>query len=99
MGVRRERPSTERVGNSIRFSFPDGTTKSVPVTDLRGPLAADICCFCGRSVEHSDEQRIRLSASWVQEGREQTQSWGAHHACLAERMDDTVAGTGPFFGD
>ena len=37
------------------------------------------------SVEHSDSERSRNSARWVDEGRERTQGWGAHHACLAER--------------
>jgi hypothetical protein len=99
MGIRRERPSAEVLGNSVQFRFSDGTTKNVPVNDLRGPVTADVCCFCGQGVEHSDEQRLRLSVRWVEEGRERTQSWAAHHACLAERMHDRVSGTGPFFDD
>jgi hypothetical protein len=99
MGVRRERPAAERVGNSVRFRFPDGTTKTVPADDLRRPATADVCCFCGETVQHSDDERIRVSARWIDEGRERTQSWGAHHRCLAERMHGAVMGIGPFFGD
>jgi hypothetical protein len=99
MGVRRERPASERLGNSVRFRFPDGSTKTVPVDDLRTPVTADICCFCGQAVERSAPDRIWLTAQWAEEGQEQMQNWGAHHACFAERMHGAVAGTGPFFGD
>ena len=71
----------------------------MPLDALRGPVTSDICCFCGQSVEHSDSERIRLSVRWQDGGKERTQSWGAHHECVAERMRERVAGTGPFFGD
>ena len=99
MGVRREKPPAERAGDSIRFRFPDGTTRTVPVDELRGPVGADICCFCGQSVEHSDAQWIQVTAQWSDSGETRAQSWGAHRKCLAERMHERVAGTGLFFGD
>ena len=99
MGVRRERPPVEQGGSSIRLRLPDGTVKTVPTGQLRGPVTADVCCFCGEDVEHTDGERIRLSARWVDDGQEKTQSWGAHRKCLAERMHDRVSGDGPFFGD
>jgi hypothetical protein len=68
----------------------------MPVDNPRGPA---VCCFCGQAVEQSDRNRIQLSASWVGGGREQTQSWDAHRDCLAERLYEAVAGTGPFFGE
>lgn len=67
------------------------------MSDVQAPVAADVCCFCGRRVEHSDSEYIRLSAQWSDEGNESSQNWGAHRSCLAERMSETVAGTGPFF--
>ena len=71
----------------------------MPVDVPRGPVTTDICCFCGRAVEPSDGNRIRLSVSWLDESSQRTQSWDAHRDCLAERMHDAVAGTGPFFGE
>ena len=65
----------------------------------RGPVTTDICCFCGRAVEPSDGNRIRLSVSWLDESSERTQSWDAHRDCLAERMHEAVAGTGPLFDE
>jgi len=99
MGVRRERPPVEHSGEGITLRLPDGTVKTMSVDDLRRPVTSEFCCFCGQSVEHSDPDRIRLSVRWVDGGEERTQSWGAHHNCLAERMDGSVTGTGPFFGD
>jgi hypothetical protein len=98
MGVRRERPAVERSGDSILVRLPDGTTKAMPVDELRGPVTADLCCFCGQSIQ-APEQRIRLSVTWIHAGRERTQSWGAHHRCLAERMHDSLTDSGDFFGD
>ena len=99
MGVRRERPAVERSGDSILVRLPDGTTKALPVDDLRGPATADLCCFCGRSVQPSDPERVLLSASWLDAGQERTQSWGAHHRCLVERMHESATDTGAFFRD
>jgi hypothetical protein len=71
----------------------------MPVDDPRGPVTADLCCFCGRSVDGSDPERVRLSAGWLDAGNERTQSWAAHRDCLADRMHESVTGAGPFFGD
>ena len=61
--------------------------------------ASGVCCFCGRAVAGSgDGGAIRLSARWTDGGHEHRQAWGAHRACLAERLHDSVAGTGAFFG-
>ena len=98
MGVRRERPPIERAAGSITLRLPDGTLKTMPVNEPRGPVTSDLCCFCGESVEQADAERIRLSARWLEDGQEQTQDWGAHHRCLAERMHPSVSGAGPFFG-
>ena len=98
MGVRRERPPIERAGGSIRLRLPDGSVKEMPVEDMRAaPGDADVCCFCGESVGDEDGERIRVSARWVDHGDERTQSWGAHRACLEQRIHDSVSGTGPFF--
>ena len=70
----------------------------MPVDRSRGPVSSDLCCFCGRSVEPSDGQSVRLAVQWSEEGQERSQSWGAHRNCFVERMDPGVAGTGPFFG-
>ena len=53
----------------------------------------------GRAFVQAESEPIRLSARWTEEGNEQTQSWSAHRRCLAERMHESVSGTGPFFGD
>jgi hypothetical protein len=98
MGVRRERPAVEQAGNSLNVTFPDGTTRSVPVSELRGPVRGELCCFCGESVDHVDPQHIWLTARWKVGGDERNQSWGAHHSCLIERMHSSVTNTGPFFG-
>jgi hypothetical protein len=99
MGVRRERPPIERSNNTVTLRLPDGTVKSMPIDQPRDPVTADRCCFCGHGVQHSDPEWIRLAANWTDEGHEKMQSWGAHHRCLLERMHESVAGTGPFFGD
>jgi hypothetical protein len=98
MGVRRERPPIELAGGSIRLRLPDGSVKEMPVDEVRiEPVSDDICCFCGRSVSPDDGERIRVTAQWTDVGDEGTQSWGAHRACLAERIHEAVSGTGPFF--
>lgn len=99
MGVRRERPPVERSGEGITLRLPDGTVKTMSVAVSRRPVTSDLCCFCGETVLHSDPGRIRLSVQWVDDGEERTQTWDAHHSCLAERMHDSVNGMGPFFGD
>ena len=98
MGVRRERPAAEQTGNSVRFTLPDGTTKAVPVSGLRGPVTAGLCCFCGESVEHADPKHIRLTVRWADAGDERSQSWDAHQSCLTERMHSSARTTGPLFG-
>jgi len=70
----------------------------MPVGEPRGPAHSDLCCFCGEGVEQSESGWIRLAARWVDGGQERTQSWSAHHGCLAGRIHP-VARTGPFFGD
>lgn len=40
-----------------------------------------------------------MSARWVEGGEEREQSWDAHRACFAERMDEALKGAGPFFVD
>jgi hypothetical protein len=98
MGVRRERPPIERAGSSIRLRLPDGSVKEMPVDESRAaPVDDDLCCFCGESVGSDDDERIRVSARWVDRGDERTQSWGAHRACLEQRIHDSVSGAGPFF--
>jgi hypothetical protein len=99
MAQRRERPPVQRSDTGIAVRLPDGTTMAVPGSGLRGPVTSDLCCFCGRRVEHSDSEEIRLSVRWVESGEERDQSWRAHHTCLAERMHEAVKGAGPFFGD
>ena len=86
----------ERAGSSIRLRLPDGTVKSMP-TELKGPVTADRCCFCGETIGHSDEERISLTAHWTEEGQERARTWSAHRTCLAERMHDSVPDTGDFF--
>jgi hypothetical protein len=98
MSVRRQRPAVERAGDSILVRLPDGTTKAIPIEERRGPVPPDLCCFCGQSVELSDPERVRLSVSWIDDGQESTQSWGAHHRCVVERMHESVTGAGAFFG-
>ena len=70
----------------------------MPTDSTGGSATADNCCFCGREVEHTADDRIRLSAQWIENGVDRGQSWAAHRACLAERMDERVKGMGPFFG-
>ena len=71
---------------------------SLPRTASRGSLASELCCFCGRSVDHAESEPIRVSARWDEDGAEREQSWGAHRACLLERMHEQVKGQGPIFG-
>ena len=98
MGVRRERPPIERAGSSIRLRLPDGSVREMPVDEMRAaPVDAELCCFCGKVVADEEGERIRVSARWTDRGDERTQSWEAHRACLAERIHDSVSGTGPFF--
>jgi len=99
MAQRRERPPAQRTNTGIAVRLPDGTTMAVPGSSLRGPITSDLCCFCGRHVEQADSERIRLSARWVEGGEEREQSWDAHRACFAERMDEALKGAGPFFVD
>jgi hypothetical protein len=98
MGVRRERPAVERARATIRLRLPDGTVKTMSADESRAPGGEGVCCFCGRGVEEPGAGTVRLSAGWSAGGQEQTQSWSAHRACLAERMHDSVAGAGPLFG-
>jgi hypothetical protein len=98
MGLRRERPSVTRSGEGITLRLPDGTVKTMNVKDSREPVPGDLCCFCGERVEQASPGRIRLSARWIDGEEERTQSWGAHHDCLSERMHAAVTGAGPFFG-
>lgn len=99
MAQRRDRPPVEISGDSLNIRLPDGKTMSMPVNALRGPVTSDVCCFCGQRVEYADPEHIRIGVRWDDGGKERTQSWGAHHACLVERMHDRVKGQGPFFGD
>ena len=98
MAQRRERPPVQRSGTSIGLRFPDGSLRAMPVAAGRDPAAAEICCFCGDSVDGSDAERVQVSVWWIEDGRERTQAWNAHRTCLEERMHDAVAGAGPFFG-
>jgi hypothetical protein len=98
MGVRRERPPIELAGGSIRLRLPDGSVKEMPVDEVRiAPVSDDVCCFCGEIVGPDDSDRIRVTAQWTGVGEERTQSWGAHRACLTERIHASVSGTGSFF--
>ena len=99
MAQRRDRPAVQRSGDSLNITLPDGTTTALPVSTSKGPVRSDICCFCGESVEHADPEHLRIDARWEQGGDERQQSWGAHQACLLDRMHDRVKGQGPFFGD
>jgi hypothetical protein len=70
----------------------------MPVDEVRAaPVDAEVCCFCGEDLGDDADQRIHVSARWTDGGDERTQSWGAHRACFAERIHDSVSGTGPFF--
>jgi hypothetical protein len=97
MGLRRERPSVARSGEGITLRLPDGTVKTMNVQDSRGPVAGELCCFCGEPVEQSSPGRIAVSVRWIDDGEERTQSWSAHGTCLSERMHAAVTGMGPFF--
>ncbi len=70
----------------------------MPTGPAPGSAATDSCCFCGREIEHSADDRIRLSAQWIEDDVERGQSWAAHRDCVAERMHERVRGAGPFFG-
>ncbi|HEX4519672.1 MAG TPA: hypothetical protein VH063_08850 [Gaiellaceae bacterium] len=72
---------------------------SMPTGAARGPVATDVCCFCGEAVEHATEERLRMTVLWVEDGVEGEQSWAAHRACLSDRLHERVKGTGPFFGE
>ena len=72
---------------------------SIPLSALRKPVTSDVCCFCGRRVEHSDPEHIRVDVRWIEGGEERHQSWGAHRACLLERLHEGVKDQAPFFGD
>ena len=97
MAQRRVRPAVERSGG-LNIRLPDGTTMSMPIRTPAGQ-STDVCCFCGRGIEHSDPERVRIAARWQEGGSECEQSWRAHRGCLLERMNDAVLGEGPFFGD
>jgi len=97
MAQRRDRPAVERSGESLNIKLPDGTTMSVPLSTSRPTVSADICCFCGATVEHADPQRIRVDAHWEHDGGERRRSWGAHDRCLLERLHDRATGQEPFF--
>lgn len=97
MAKRTDRPAVERTGGSIDIRLPDGRTVSMP-TAAAAPSMPDTCCFCGREVEQTAEDRIRLSAQWIEDDLDRGQSWAAHRECLAERMHERVMGAGPFFG-
>jgi hypothetical protein len=83
----------------VDLRLRDGTTISVPITSLRGPVNSDICCFCGETVDYANSEYVRLAAVWTEDAAEKSQGWGAHHRCLADRMDERVRDVGPFFGD
>jgi hypothetical protein len=99
MAQRRDRPPVQRSGSSIGLRFPDGSVRAMPMGAAADAATADSCCFCGESVEDSDAERVYVSVRWIEDERERTQGWNAHRTCLAERINDAVAGTGPFFGD
>lgn len=95
MAKRSDQPAVQRTGSSIDVRLPDGRTISMPTAQV--PVAAEICCFCGREVEQTAGDRIRLSALWIEDDVEHDQAWAAHRSCLVERMHERVKGEGPFF--
>jgi hypothetical protein len=97
MAKRQNRPAFERTGGSVDVRLPDGRTVSMPTGPAAGSAVSDNCCFCGRELEHTADDRIRLSAQWLDDDVEHSQSWAVHRACLAERMHERVKGVGPFF--
>ena len=55
------------------------------------------CCFCGGARDTDDP--ITVVASWAEDGEERWQAWGAHRACLIERLaPETLDYGGPIFG-
>jgi hypothetical protein len=56
------------------------------------------CCFCGLGRESNDP--ITIAAIWDEDGQQREQYWGAHRACLIERMDPVLRDLGgPLFGN
>ena len=98
MAQRRDRPPVQRSGDSLDVHLGGGRTMSVPLEALRGLMTPEVCCFCGQVVKDPGSEHLSLAARWEGGSGEGTQSWAAHRACLAERIHDTVKGTGPFFG-
>ena len=97
MAQRRDRPAFDLAGGSLNVTLPDGRTLPIP---RRGESVSDgICCFCGRTVEHADPERVGVSVRWIAGDEELQRSWAAHQTCLLERIHDRVKGQGPFFGD
>ncbi len=97
MAQRRVRPAVERSGG-LNIRLPDGTTMSMPIRTTSGQTP-DLCCFCGRGIEQTDPERIRLDARWEEGGNERGRSWRAHRGCLMERLHEAVRGERPLFGD
>ena len=99
MAKRREQPPVQRSGSSIGLRFPDGTVKSMPVDSRRGAVDAQLCCFCGETVEQQDGDYTTVYVRWLENGQERHQQWPAHHKCVSDRLHPRVRGTGPFFED
>ncbi len=80
MAQRRERPSLQTSGQTFQVRLPDGRIMGMPSAE------PSVCCFCGRDLGDDAADRVLLSARWQARGEERSQSWGAHRACLAERL-------------
>jgi hypothetical protein len=56
-----------------------------------------VCCFCWS--ERGSTDPITIAALWQEDGRQREQYWGAHRACLVERMAEEAREMGgPLFG-
>jgi len=97
MAKRRDQPALQTSGQTWQIRLPDGSVKQMPAEASRDAAPAHVCCFCGLDLGDSEPERVLVSARWAEDGEERSQSWGAHHRCLAERMHEAVAGAGPFF--
>ena len=95
MAKRRDQPSLQTSGQTWKIRLPDGSVKEMP-SEAAAPRA-DVCCFCGLELGEAAEERVLLSARWLREGEERTQSWSAHRACLSERLVERAANEGAFF--
>jgi hypothetical protein len=82
MAARRDRPGlqTSASGQTFQVRLPDGRTVGISASQ------AGACCFCGRDLGEDAAARVLLSVRWRDGEEERTQSWGAHRACLAERL-------------